>query len=255
VTSKEESVPEANDEERALLDAYAQATSPSAFEIERALTRTLARIESSASSGSLPRQRHRFVWVAAAGIATLVIATAAIAGVRWYRARPQTEPQSYGAAQLDRIEDHDAVRSQDPLPADAPTRVEPAPELPEAIPEGIEPTKAEPATRRRARAAKDPTPDVTPPVDASQLAAESRLLGLVRRAIRDNDFEAALAWAEQHARDYPQGSLTEERLILEAVAACRGGQRERGLAVAKQLREQFPSTAALTKVEQSCAGD
>jgi hypothetical protein len=71
--------------------------------------------------------------------------------------------------------------------------------------------------------------------------------------LRDNDFAAALAFAEEHARDYPRGSLTEERLILEAVAACRGAERERGLAAAKQLREQFPNTSALAKVEQSCA--
>lgn len=81
------------------------------------------------------------------------------------------------------------------------------------------------------------------------------MLARARRALRDNDFESALEWAEQHARHHPHGSLTEERLILEAVAACRGGQRERGLAAAKQLREQFSSSAALAKVDQACAGE
>ncbi|MFO7562495.1 MAG: hypothetical protein R6X02_07615 [Enhygromyxa sp.] len=262
-----------NDEERALLDAYAQATSPSPSEVERALTRTLARIESAERPTSLPGQRRGYVWVAAAGLATLAIASAAIAGVRWYQARPQPETQTYGAARLDRggdgLEARATPRSSSVTePPLEPTLVEqeqvPAPAEPEQAPEdqALElpkpPTNDAPAPRRRARPkpAEDPQPEATPASDSgSELAAESRLLALIRRALRDEDFEAALARAEEHARRHPQGALTEERLILEAVAACRGQQRSRGLAAAKQLREQFPNTAALAKVERSCAED
>lgn len=254
-----------NDEERALLDAYAQATSPSPSEVERALTRTLARIESAEHSARLPDRRRSFVWVAAAGLATLVIASAAVAGVRWYQARPQPDAQTYGAARFDQqddgVEAHTTPRA--PTTELASPIIEPEPVTPPE-PAPAESSEAEPladdppAPRRRARA-KDPQPpepQATPTSDsAGELAAESRLLALIRRALRDNDFESALEAAEQHARRHPHGSLTEERLILEAVAACRGGQRSRGLAAAKQLREQFPSTSALAKVEQSCASE
>lgn len=256
-----------NDEDRVLLDAYAEATSPSSAEVERALTRTLARIDGDERRARLPDRRRRFVWVAAAGLATLAIASAAVAGVRWSRARSQPTAETYGAARLDRDEPTRARASQQ-RPAVEPAPSEPAltePEPPELAPapDLLQPSDAEPvaddqrSTRRRARSnpAPAPAPSDPPPADANELAAESQLLALVRRSLRDNDFAAALDFAEQHARQHPDGSLTEERLILEAVAACRGGQRERGLAAAKQLRAQFPGTAALGKVEQACASE
>jgi hypothetical protein len=260
-----------HDEDRSLLDAYAQATSPSPSEVERALTRTLARIDSEERAASLPDRRRTFVWVAAAGLATLVVASAAVASVRWYQARPQPDGQTYGAARLDLQDDSVEARATLRAPADSQV-AEPVREIaqpmieiePEPVAETSEPSSTpapEPRRRGRTKAPEpiesttQPTAPAAPSDSASELAAESRLLGQIRRALRDNDFEAALAVAEQHARRHPQGSLTEERLILEAVAACRAGQRSRGLAAAKQLREQFPSTSALAKVEQSCAGD
>lgn len=258
-------MPNSNDEARALLDAYARATSPSPTEIEHALTRTLARIDSAERSAKLPNRRRRFVWATAAGFATLVLATAAIAGIRWYRARPQPKPETYGAAQYERpaveLEDRATPRAAAralPTPAAELTSSDESIAEVEATVEA-EPTAEveQPAPRRRARPKPvDPEPATStppPPSDASVLAEESRLLARARRALRDDDFEAALEWAEEHARRHPQGSLSEERLILEAVAACRGDQRARGLAAAKQLREQFPKTAALAKVEQACA--
>lgn len=258
-------MPDSKDEARALLDAYARATSPSPAEIEHSLTRTLARIESAERSTLLPNRRRRFVWAAAAGVATLVLATAAIAGIRWYRALPEAKPETYGAARFDQVDSPEletpatsqpALRAQieqraPPLDTDdteASQLHEPTP-APEPIPDPA------PGRRARPRPSKlDTKPAEAPkPADASMLAEESRLLAHVRRALRDDDFEAALEWAEEHARRHPQGSLTEERLILEAVAACRGDQRTRGLAAAKQLRDQFPKTAALAKVEQACA--
>ncbi|HLT37459.1 MAG TPA: hypothetical protein VK034_14300 [Enhygromyxa sp.] len=261
-------MPVPGDEERALLEAYAEATLPSSSEVERALTRTLARIDSEQRSASLPDRRRRVVWVAAAGLATLVIATAAVAGVRWYRAQPQPSGEVYGAARLDREGDEVEASASQRGSLSTPAQVEPAdlpepgPEPipapgPEPIPEAGEASELQPAPRPRARSRQPsaaPASDPPAPADASQLAAESRLLSLGRRALRDNDFAAALEFAEQHARQHPGGSLTEERLILEAVAACRGDRHERGLAAARQLREQFPTSSAIAKVEQSCAG-
>lgn len=270
MNQEEKSVPVQNDEERALLDAYARASAPSSSDVERALTRTLARLEGAERAASLPDRRPRFVWVAAAGLATLAIASAAVAGVRWYRAEAQPQSDAYGAAQFERTDDRVGDRVGDHVAA-TPVHVEPVPEaappasehgdtpLDEASTIHAPPAPREPSPRRRARDKPAPSESTASndasPADAGQLAAESRLLGLVRRALRDNDFAAALAWADEHARSYPHGSLSEERLILEAVAACRGDQRERGLAAAEQLRKQFPNTSALAKVEQSCAGD
>jgi hypothetical protein len=254
-----------SDEDRALLGRYADATSPTEAEVEHALTRTLARIESNERQPRLPDVRHRFVWLAAAGLATLVIATAAYAGVRWFRARSSSSEPSYGAASFDRVDtDTDAIATR---PTPGPASVAPVRQVPEHVTEAaaqLEPVDAEPVAteppaskprqRERAKKREDPSAEpVAPPVaDASVLAEESRLLAHVRRALHDDDFEGALEWAEEHARRHPHGVLTEERLVLEAVAACRGGQRERGLATAKQLRDRFPNTPTLAKVEQAC---
>jgi hypothetical protein len=261
---------EPNVEERALLDAYADQTSPSPMQVEHALTRMMARVESSKRPATLPDARRRFVWIAAAGLATLVFATAAFAGVRWLRAQSQPVESSYGANWVDEVD----AKSETDVPK--PDRIEPAPPPPELVPETLEmPAAVEVevdvvpgpsgATPRRQPQPKPPNPeaanaepaeDAEPadaePAEASVLAEESRLLAHVRRALHDDDFESALEWAEEHARRHPHGLLTEERLVLEAVAACRGGQRARGLAVATQLREQYPNTPTLAKVEQSC---
>jgi hypothetical protein len=252
-----------NDEERALLDRYAALTSPSPSQIEHALTRTLARLEGSNRPPNLPNPRRRFVWIAAAGFATLVFATAAFAGVRWLRALSQPDERSFGADWLAPAEPAQAVHVPDPAPTGS--RIEPAPEPPQLVPEVqmVQPGGIEPVHVPRRRTEPKPpnpsperpdveSPDVEPPAEPSVLAEESRLLAHVRRALHDDDFESALEWAEEHARRHPHGLLTEERLVLEAVAACRSGQRERGLDIAKLLREQYPNTPTLGKVEQSC---
>jgi type IV secretory pathway VirB10-like protein len=263
--NEEGRVPESNDDERALLGRYAHATSPTKLEVEHALTRTLARIESGRRGPSLPDPRRRIVWFAAAGLATLVIATAAFAGVRWLRVGTQPSEPPYDAARFEHAAtDVDAAAI---TPTPEPEHTAPVPELPKA-PEQTQGVEAEPTPsstdapapkpRHRDRTEDSREPPVEQPepseplADASELAEESRLLAKVRRALHDDDFEGALEWAEEHARRHPRGLLTEERLVLEAVAACRGGQRPRGLEAAKQLREQFPGTPTLAKVEQAC---
>jgi hypothetical protein len=272
-TNEEGTMSDEIDDERALLDRYAEVTSPSPSQIEHALTRTLARVEGSSRPPSLPNARRRFVWIAAAGFATLVFATAAFAGVRWLRARSQPVEPSYGDMRREHAEPEHAVHVPEPAPARG--RIEPAPEPPELVPadapQMLAPAEIEPVhVPRRRTEPKPPSPEpeavepapvepapvepapVEPPAEASVLAEESRLLAHARRALHEDDFESALAWAEEHARRHPHGLLTEERLVLEAVAACRSGQRERGLEVASQLRAQYPNTPTLAKVEQSC---
>jgi hypothetical protein len=129
------------------------------------------------------------------------------------------------------------------------------PPVPVSASASDDPAAPTPAPRRRVRRKASPAVPPSPTADASALADESRLLTRVRGALGDNDFDAALEWAEAHRRRHPHGSLTEERLILVAVAACRGGQRDRGLAAVEQLREQFPKAAALAKVERACADE
>jgi hypothetical protein len=248
-------------EERELLDRYARETAPTRSAVEQALTRTLVRIESNRRTANLPGER-RLVWFAAAALAVVVIATGAFASGRWLRARAHAVETTHDAARFDQVDAgvEKNAPTLEPTPAQiAPVESEvdepPAPiVLDVASPPAADVDVSKPRNRNRRPAVQpDTSGSVEPPVaDAGMLAEESRLLAHVRRALRDDDFEAALAWAEEHAHRHPQGVLTEERLVLEAVAACRGGQRERGLAAAKQLHEQFPGSPTITKVEQAC---
>jgi hypothetical protein len=266
-------VSEPTDEDREQLDRFARETAPTESAVEQALTRTLVRIESGRRTPNLPGARRRIVWFAAAGLASLAIATGAFAGGRWLRARAQPVEPPHDAAPFDRVDtDVEPTRPRTPTPK-APEPIVPEPIVPEVaeLPKSLESAATEPAPhvgevavskpRRRTESAaaveradaEADEPSSEPPVaDASVLAEESRLLARVRRALGDDDFEGALEWAEEHARRHPRGLLTEERLVLEAVAACRGGQHDRGLAAAEQLREQFPGTPTLAKVEQAC---
>ena len=290
-------MPKLNAEQRAELDAYARATRPTPAEVERALARTLARADSSTQRGALPRARSRLVWVAAASMVTLALASAAVAGVQWLRAKDRSGQPSYGQAQYERVEEVDAPeRSRSPResgraelegPEAEPERAHPSTSLsldepaPEPMPAKgeVASTETEPepepeqdrrigrregAERSRAgdeaasSANSESTAGASSPEDqpdvvhAGQLAEESRLLARARKALDAGDFASALDWADEHARRHDEGELIEERLIIEAVAACRGGQRQRGLASLAALRRRVANSPTLNKIERTC---
>jgi hypothetical protein len=284
-------VSELDADQRESLRAYADATRPSPAEVERALARTLARVESSRRRSSLPNGRRRFVWVAAAGFATLLLATAALAGIRWLRGQSRAPTPSHGEARFERALPPEGAQAQRaapggeraeappqpeaPLPAAEPGEAPPAAsagdteagsagkaELPADPSSGeAEPSAGSDAARDSASARKPNSPPkpasksaakAPPVVDAGELADESRLLARARKALDANDYAGALDWVEEHAHRHPHGALEEERLILEAVAACRGGQRRRGLDTLATLRQRFAGSPTLTKVERAC---
>jgi hypothetical protein len=260
------------DDSRALLDAYARATTPSPEAIERALTRTQAQIglgaqRSSRLPAKLSAKPARTAWIVAASVASLLFGTAALAAVHWARnhASVSIEDPSYNAARRDQLGPAGAgTQLWDSSPVveipwaagsergTAPTELEA-----EAADAQAEPEKsADKAPPKRRRV--EPTPASTPAAasdEGSTLVDESRLLGRARRALAAENFELALEWTDEHARRHPDGELTEERLLLEAVAACRGGQGTRGRAAAERLRAGFASSAVLAKVDQACTRD
>ena len=260
-----------DDEQRTLLDAYARATRPRPTEVDHALTRTLARIESEGEQRArrLPRHRRGRVLIMAASLVLLIGAGAAMAAVHWLELRSAPAPEPAPAPANAARHDHDVAPSVDRTVA--PTRPstiapEPAPapepdEAPSTTPPAPQPDASTkpPVPRRRARAEQpkdedkdEPEPEAAP---AHQLADESHLLTKLRRALDAGQFASALDWADEHARRHPKGALTEERLLLEAVAACRAGQTARGRAAVEQLRDRFPGSPAIARVERACASE
>jgi hypothetical protein len=68
-------------------------------------------------------------------------------------------------------------------------------------------------------AAADPAAAVSPAsTGEGTLAAELALLQRARVALRDGRPDEALALLDQHARQYPEGQLVDERRVLAAEA-------------------------------------
>jgi hypothetical protein len=137
--------------------------------------------------------------------------------------------------------------------------------------DAVETAEAEPADIRTTQADAEPTPpveddtpaisvhpgastkpSVEPSVEVEQadaLAAELSLVGLATRAITPN---AALVLLEQHAREYPNGTMASEREALAVVALCQLDRTEEARTRARILVAQRPGLPLLHRVRSEC---
>ena len=81
------------------------------------------------------------------------------------------------------------------------------------------------------------------PTPADALQREAALLAQARTALRDGDPVSAGALLERHAREFPDGALTDERRLSQITALCLSGQVERARAEAVRLADERPATA------------
>lgn len=147
-----------------------------------------------------------------------------------------------------------STRSEDPPPRPPPRVAPAAPAAPtaEAAPEAStgEPpaAAAPPLPPRKARAGAGRTSD--PP--ASDLAEETRLLARARARLRAGSPKDALAALSEHASRFPEGQLTEDRMVLRAQALCESGEKAAGRTAAASLRKAFPGSSHLPRVDRAC---
>lgn len=112
-----------------------------------------------------------------------------------------------------------------------------------------------------APASKTPRPKATAQSAApraplgSSLGAETALLQAARAALGGGDARGALALLRQHAREYPNGALVEERLASEVFASCALGARANAARAAAELTRRAPSSPLRARVLDSCAGE
>lgn len=76
--------------------------------------------------------------------------------------------------------------------------------------------------RPRRRRPKDSAVPSTP--TASSLKAEMALIGRAKRALEAGQPRKALSLLQRHAKTYPEGLLTEERLVVRMAALCEDGR-------------------------------
>ncbi len=131
----------------------------------------------------------------------------------------------------------------------APDRAAPAPPTPIIEPAPAPapaPSLAPPVLRPRPRVEAGPPPAPSP----DTLAAETRLLALARRGLAADDLPTALTALRQHARRFPDGALTEERLAYLSIAQCRSTPRTTTTAASFYAR--YPSSPLSPRVRAAC---
>jgi hypothetical protein len=112
--------------------------------------------------------------------------------------------------------------------ADAPARVT-TPETP------IPPETPAPPRAARAR--------------AGGIDAEVALLDRARAALAAGSPEVALAWVDEHAREFPRGSLTDAREGTRVDALCLQGRTLAAESAAQRLLAQRPDSPLTRRFE------
>jgi hypothetical protein len=104
----------------------------------------------------------------------------------------------------------------------------------------------------RAHAAPGRHRDEHEATPASALAEEARLVAAARRALGSGAHGEALARLAEHARRFPSGQLTEDRLALRARVHCARGDFEQGRRAAVELRRAFPRSSQHARIDRDC---
>lgn len=102
-------------------------------------------------------------------------------------------------------------------------------------------------TRPAIGADKVNTKDITP-----RLEAELKLLRAAQVALQKGDSNGALSVLEKHRRQFPTGSLRQEREAARAVALCELGRYEQGRKVAQRLLAKSPRSPLTQRIARSC---
>lgn len=244
-------MPPSRDPLKDLVQQYRTAIDPLPEHVEHERARLLARLAADPLAGASRRPRSRRLALAVALAAAFVLV---LVGLHVYiDLRVQ---QALDASQ--------AVQQAPPLPVqpirpnvaprvalepspDPPSPADPAPLAPAAPPVDAplspESPAVAPTAPRRGLAQAD---------DADALLRESALLSRAREAQARGEWQRVLELVDQHARSHPRGLLLEERLVLEAGAACNADQLERGRKALQALARRFPRSLALARVRDIC---
>jgi hypothetical protein len=98
-----------------------------------------------------------------------------------------------------------------------------------------------------------PSMSRAPQPSPSSLAAEMRLLETARAALSGGDARRALALIQEHERDFPSGSLSEERRASKVFALCELGRRAEAARAAAEFLRTAPASPLRGRVLDSCA--
>jgi hypothetical protein len=131
----------------------------------------------------------------------------------------------------------------------------PVPMPPRAVPPPTLAREPEPKSpmksHRQPPRETEPAPVAAPGRGDAALAAERRLLDIARTALTRGDAQGALSAIANHAHDFPQGELAEDRDVLRVQALLGVGRREEALAAARAFETKYPGSFALPALKES----
>jgi hypothetical protein len=87
---------------------------------------------------------------------------------------------------------------------------------------------------------------------ASELGGELALVSRMHAAWRAGDFPAVQAAISAHERQFPAGSLVEEREAVKVMLLCRSVSAERAGQLALQFVRQHPGSPYAARVRAAC---
>jgi hypothetical protein len=130
------------------------------------------------------------------------------------------------------------VRVSVPTPAPIVTHLP----VPAPIVDAGAPAAAPASTRRASESESD---------HASALARERAIIDVARAAIAADHTDSALAAIERHAREFPRGSLSEEREGLRILALSRAGRSHEAAELAARFRLAHPHSLLLPAIDSA----
>jgi len=238
-----------SDEARRIVEDARHAYGPSDQDRARvaaslSLQLTAAAAASGAATGGTAAAAAPATWLAGKAVVGLVVLATVGGGAvayRWSRRDPR--PQAASAVHLT-------------PPATLPRIAEPSAPAPGApaterdAPPPARASRSRSAPVARASAVKAATSEVAPNV-----AGEIALLDDAQRALASGHPDRALQLLDRHAREFPRGSLIEERSAARIIALCALGRVTPARAESAAFVRRFPSSPLVERVRAACGAN
>lgn len=186
-------------------------------------------------------------WKLGLGAVALAAVVGAVALSRPSAPSAPSEPPGSVAVSAAPSDPAQSVPIATPTPAELAT---PALAPPATPPVAEAPTAARAPTHAPSASAAPPS---SVPSSSGSVLDEARLIARANAAIERHDGAAALAILADHARQYPEGQLREERYADRILALCELGETTRARTEAATFLNVFPASAHADVIRASCA--
>jgi hypothetical protein len=222
---------------RALLDAAEGVDDPAPADSTRVRAALLSRIGSVGFGAALfafgVEQAKALLGGAVPKLATVtLLAVGTSALYRHWQSRADAPPNTTPAAAV-------TAPTLRASPLIAPTT--PAPEASPKL--AAEPVQLPPKSRLLAKAPQ-----------RDDLEAEMHLVRGADAALRSGDVALGVTLLARHAREFPNGTLAEEREGLRVVATCQGGATDTARSAAGRFLQRAPHALMAGRIRAACAG-